>query len=65
MFWHLYDIRCKQQTLDKHTDKEKKEFAIDNLILVVHEHSVLYDTRNTDYENIVLKQLWTDVRFIQ
>ena len=32
------------------------EFDIEKLILIVQEHSVLYDKRNTNYKNIVLKE---------
>ena len=56
MFWHLYGVRCKQQTLDKPIIKKKMEFDIEKLILIVQEHSVLYDTRNTNYKNIILKE---------
>ena len=38
---------------------KNKEFAVERLILIVHEHSVLYDKRNTNYKNIVLKEALT------
>ena len=35
-FYYFYGIRCKRQTLDKHTYKEQKnEFTIEKLILIV------------------------------
>ena len=35
------------------------EFDIEKLILIMQEHSVLYYTRNTNYKNIVFKEILT------
>ena len=36
--------------------QKKMELDIEKLLLIVQEHSVLYDTKNTNYQYIVLKE---------